>query len=71
MSTKQRGDKMEEQTYDEVDYTLTIKRKDGREVKESEFNKVAKHIEELFGHDHDYLVLVQKLDPDEYEIERD
>ena len=62
--------KIQEQTYSEVDFeTLTIKRKDGKEVPESEFNMFAALIEEKMSKG-DYIVIIEKLSPDKYEVKR-
>jgi len=59
---------IEENKYDEVDFTLTVKRKDGLLVKESVFNKFVSQLEDKMSRE-DYLVIVTQLDREQNEIE--
>lgn len=57
-----------EEDYNEVDYELIIKKKSGDNLAESKFNEYTKKIEEIMSND-EFLVIVKKLDNDDYEIE--
>lgn len=61
-------DDIKENEYSEVDFTLTVKNKSGKDIPESEFNKIASSIEEKMSNEK-FLVMVQGLDGEQDEIE--
>jgi hypothetical protein len=58
---------MEEHTYDEVDYILTLKKVDEKEIAESEFNSFTAKIESEMSKN-GFLVIIKKLDPEDIDI---